>query len=261
MKWPREIVMIRHGESVYNESKKIREQDPEYQRFKKLYDEGVAHEFRFSPTMLELAKKLNKKYLISTSDADTPLTPHGKQQAYTTGLALLRISTRPDVIIVSPYLRTVQTWEWITAGWPKPVEAKVLYDERIVEQKLGMKELFNDWRFFHVFYPDQAALYHKQGDYNYCNPQGESKDDVRLRARLLLHTLTREFSNEVVWLVTHHLTILCIRSLIERWTPEEFTSIDQSQKPRNCSVTRYVCDPNQGKNGKLVLTSYNAVYY
>jgi IS5 family transposase len=61
--------------------------------------------------------------------------------------------------------------------------------------------------------------------------------------------------------VTHHLTILSFRANYERLSPEEFIRLDEHEKPVNCGITVYRGDPNQGKDGKLVLQIYNKKFY
>ncbi|MDO8558873.1 MAG: hypothetical protein Q7R84_00930 [bacterium] len=58
-------------------------------------------------------------------------------------------------------------------------------------------------------------------------------------------------------MVTHHLTILSFRASMEHLTPEQFIELDEKEKPVNCGVTRYECNPDRGKDGKMELIFYN----
>ncbi len=120
-----------------------------------------------------------------------------------------------------------------------------------------MQSLYNDWRVFCVFNPSQALLFKREGDYFYRHLNGENKADVKDRIRDFIATLIRENAGKNVLLISHHLTLLAIRSNLERWLPEEFLRIDKEEKPINCGVTIYQGDPKQGKDGKLILKTYN----
>ena len=121
--------------------------------------------------------------------------------------------------------------------------------------------LYNDWRVFNVFHPEQGALRTLLGPYWYQYPQGESVSQVRDRVRSILATVIREHSGKNVMMVTHHLTILSIRATLERLTHEQFMELDTNEKPVNCGVTHYRGDPDAGSNGKLVLDFYNRKLY
>ena len=62
MGWPKELVLIRHGESVVNAASKEKEKDPDYAKFASCYKKGKKRDFVFSAKTLILAKNLLKKY-------------------------------------------------------------------------------------------------------------------------------------------------------------------------------------------------------
>lgn len=257
MKWPTSLTLIRHGQSAYNVLRTQKQQDPEYQQLQKLYangDDGI--EARV------IAAKIKRKYSLGVGDYETPLTPEGEMQAAITGAKLLEAGTSlPDVIIYSPYLRTRETMDFLTQGWGQLEMVPKVEDDRIREQEHGLAVVYNDWRVFHTFHPEQRELKKLQGDYWYQYPQGESVAGVRDRVRSMLTTLVREYSGQRVLMVTHHLTILSIRATLERLTPEEFIKLDKTDKPVNCGVTEYVGKPGEGKDGKLTLETYNQRLY
>lgn len=257
MKWPTSLTLIRHGQSAYNVLRAQKQQDPEYQQLQKLYadgDDGL--EARV------IAANIKRKYDLRVGDYETPLTREGETQAAITGAKLLEAGTvLPDVIIYSPYLRTRETMKFLTQGWEQLEMVPRVEDDRIREQEHGLAIVYNDWRIFHTFHPEQRELKELQGDYWYQYPQGESVADVRDRVRSMLTTLVREYSGQRVLMVTHHLTILSIRATLERLTPEQFIKLDKRDKPVNCGVTEYVGKPNEGKDGKLVLETYNQRLY
>ncbi len=110
---------------------------------------------------------------------------------------------------------------------------------------------------FHALNPDQKRLRDTMGPYWYQYPQGESVSMVRDRIRDVLSMIIREYAGQHVLMVTHHLTILSLRANLERLSPEEFIRLDNHEKPVNCGITIYRGEPKLGKNGKLVLESYN----
>lgn len=258
MKWPASIALIRHGESEYNALKEKKRKDPEYLEFLKAYNDDYQ-----SPACRKLAHLIWKRYDLGVSDYETPLSALGREQAFKTGAALAQENIpAPDVILVSPYLRTRETWEEMQRGGFKPsANARVIIEDRIREQEHGLSTLYNDWRILHVFHPEQKLLRDRKGPYWYQQPQGESISMVRDRSRNVTTMLIREFQNRHVLLVTHHLTILSFRANYERLTPEEFIDLDENNKPINCGVTRYIGDSAQGTDGRLVLSEYNTKHY
>jgi len=265
MKWPSSLSFIRHGESAYNILKGQKLIDEEYQKFSTLF----AEEYRTantvewaSPELRGLAHTVWKKYGIAASDYDTPLTELGLQQAKTTGLHLQEtLGVVPDIIYVSPYLRTRQTFEMIRESWPDLKDVKTVHDERIREQEHGLSTVFNDWRVYAALNPQQGLLMRLEGEYAYRFLNGENKPDVRDRAWSFIDTLTREHAEENVLLISHHLTLMCFRALLERWNREEFIETERTDKPINCGVTIYRGHPEQGKNGRLLLDIYNKKLY
>ncbi len=274
MKWPSSLTLVRHAESEYNALKEEKKKIPEWKPFTKLFDKGQQSdtfiddvlENRWpSPELVQLAESIHRQIRESFgpfSDFTTPITENGRWQAMQTGKALREMTEKaPDVVYISPYLRTRQTYEEILSQWPALRDAPVVEEERIREQEHGLSTLYNDWRIFSVKHPEQAALHKQMGPYYWRHPQGESVCDVRERGRDFLGMLTREHANEDVFAVTHHLTILSTRANLERWGQAEFIDEDENRKPFNCGVTIYKGKPEEGKNGRLVRKEYNTKHY
>ena len=255
-KWPKSVTLIRHGESAYNALSNKKKEDESYQKFKEEYEKNHQSEIA-----INLAQEMENKYSLRTSDYGTPLTINGQNQAFITGQNLPEIVPEPDVIMVSPYLRTVETLKQIIKGWPGIANVPQFPDERIREQEHGLSLLYNDWRIFNVLHPEQKKLYELLGPYWYQFPQGESVAEVRERCRDEVAMLIREFANKHVILVTNHLTILSFRANLERLSPEEFIEVDEKFKPKNCGITQYSCNNNSGENGRLELKFYNRILY
>jgi broad specificity phosphatase PhoE len=257
MKWPRMIVLIRHGKSAYNALKEQKEKDSLYTEFKAEYEKNYR-----SSRARELAKCVQAKYALGIDDYATPLILDGNTQSHMTGRAIQRILPLPDVIYCSPYIRARETLYGIRNAWPELNDVKAVFDDnRIVEQDHGLALLYNDWRVFYVMCPEQKEFYDLRGAYWYQYPQGESVSNVRDRARSITTTFIREHAGQVVFVVTHHLTILSMLANYNRWLPEEFLRMDYEEKPKNCGVTVFKCDPDQGSDGRLVCEYYNRIFY
>lgn len=252
MKWPKHLVIIRHGESAYNALRKQKQNDVLYQEFIAAF----TRDYRSQETV-ELAIRVKHRFALDCSDYQTPISEEGMRQSQVTGGRVPDDIPPPDVVFVSPYLRTNQTLEGLIIGGLNINEAPVVQEDRIREQEHGLSLLYSDWRVFHALHPEQKELHDQQGPYWYQYPQGESVSNLRDRVRSFMNTLVREYSGQVVYLVSHHLTKLSIRSLLERWPPEEFIRVDNEEKPVNCGITHYRCDPALGDGGKLVLKDYN----
>jgi len=255
MKWPRLLTMVRHDVSLYNELKKTKLKDQLYQalvrEFEKNPDSEIAR---------RLAMEIGHRFALNVGDANTPLAVEQSQQAIATGSSLSGQQSLPDVVFVSPYLRAIQTFEALCVGWPELAKIRVVEEERVREQEHGLALLY-DRKVFFILFPDQRLLHDQEGDYYYRFPQGENVPDVRLRNRSWLGTLTRDFSDQNVMVITHHLNILATRANLERLSAEEFQRLDEEEKPINLGVTTYVGEPTAGRNGHLVLKSYNKALY
>jgi broad specificity phosphatase PhoE len=257
MKWPCELFLIRHAESAYNDMKRKKESDPDYQRFRELFETDRAH-----ADIPVLAALLQDRHSLGCSDRGTPITPRGEQQARITGRRMREAKTAaPDVIFVSPYLRTLETLRLLKEEWPELEGAREYKEERIREKDHGLALLYNDWRIYHVHHPEQGQLHHLLGDYDYRFLNGENIPDVRQRTRSWMMTITREFAGKRVMAITHHLAILATRANFERLGPEEFLHLDEHEKPVNCGVTKYVGNAGLGTRGQLKLEQYNKRYY
>lgn len=264
MKWPEELVIVRHGESEYNALKAKKEEDPFYQEFKRRYEEIRDWKAPLPAELTEMAKEVASRFSLGVSDFHTPVTELGIGQAVKTGSKLKDTIPLPDIIFVSPFVRTRQTLACMALGWPELKRVKTYSDERIREKSPGLAALYNDWRVFNVLHPEQKRyrdLFGELADYWCAYPNGENVHHARELIRSWITTLIREFAGKKVLAVSHHLTILATRAHLERLSPEEFIDLDENQKPINCGVTIYRGDPTQGEDGRLVLAQYNKKLY
>jgi len=251
MKWPSTLTLIRHDISAYNILKKKKEKSSLYQKFLASFTKDV-----FSKATRKLAEQVRSEFALRIGDHNTPLDDDAGRATTMASRLKTKIEC-PDVVFVSPYERTQDTFTRMIKGWPELKDIPLYEEERIREQEHGLALLYNDWRVFHALHPEQAHLRKIEGVYWYRYPQGENVPDVRERNRSWLGTLVREFSEKKVLAITHHLNILATRANLERLNAEQFETVDEKEKPINCGVMIYRGHSKKGTNGKLVLEAYN----
>jgi broad specificity phosphatase PhoE len=273
MKWPESVTLLRHGRSLYNDLRRSKYASETYLRFVRLFRASEYGQPTFSRSVLlgtwpspELrsaavdAFEVVRDLMQSSSDIDMPLTSVGELQAQQTGLQLQHHIPAPSVIYYSPSRRTIQTLQHLQSAWPALKTTVQLEDDRIREQEHGLKNLYGgDWRLYRVFNPHQALLYDTEGPFAYRYLNGENKFDVRARVKHFMNRLVREHSGRHVMLVTHHLTILSARSVLERWTRDEFARVDAMRRPINCGVSIYRCTMDT-QTGRRALTCRDNEY-
>lgn len=252
MKWPQQLLLIRHAESSYNALKRQMNTDAQYQRFKEAYAvDPLSRQSR------ELAVALADRYPAEHADMSTPLASGGLTQAQKLGKYLRHEAPLPDVVYVSPYTRAWATLSGILDGWPELAPVRVVEEARIREQEFGTRLLYSDWRFFFALHPEQQRLLSMQGYYWYRYPQGENVPDVRERNRSWMNTLTRDFTGQRILAITHHVNILAFRTNMERLGAQAFLELDMHQQPHNCSMTMYRGTPEANQGSRFGLMYYN----
>lgn len=256
MKWPSSLMLIRHDTSAYNVLKDAKRNDGMYAEFLAAWERDPESE-----ETVALAKDVRKKFALGVGDSDTPLADAEGRQARATGERLAAEFELPDVVYVSPYMRTLETLRHLAAGWPGLDKVRTFRDERIREQEHGLALIYNDWRVFNALHPEQRLLRKLEGAYWYRFPQGENVPDVRLRNRSWFDTIIRDWKGMRVLAVTHHLNILATRATLERLDADEFLRLDKEDAPINCGVTLYKGHPDKGADGKLLLEFYNRKYH
>lgn len=131
MKWPLSLAIIRHGQSTYNVLRDRKKLDIEYRKFVRDFDARV------DPAILQpVARRLQERFATGVGDYATPLTSDGDKQAFLLGQKILVHVPVPDVIFVSPYLRTKETLRGVKAGAgsDKLNAVPVVHEDRIREQ-------------------------------------------------------------------------------------------------------------------------------
>lgn len=207
-RWPSELVLVRHGESLGN-----------------LAD---------SEAREQKAERLD----IELRDADVPLSDTGQQQADAVGHLIddLADDRRPEVVVCSPYRRAAETAERALAAWQGHSEP--VTDERLRERDLGAFDRLT-WRGIEADYAQEAERRNHVGKFYYQPPSGESWCDVTLRIRSLLQDLRDGYEGRRVWLFTHQAVIMSFRYVLENLTEQELLDIDKHERLPNCSMTTY----------------------
>ncbi|MEV1288606.1 histidine phosphatase family protein [Micromonospora sp. NPDC049679] len=189
---------------------------------------------------------------IAERDADVPLSRTGRQQAEAVGrwLAALPPDERPEVAVVSPYLRTVQTAESALRAPGIPM----LRDERLRDRELGVLDLLTAHG-VRTRLPAEAERRDRLGKFYYRPPGGESWADVALRLRSLLGDLRRDHEDGRVLLVGHEAIVFLLRYLLEGLTEAELMAFAHDNTVANCSITSWL----RSDEKRLSLLEFNQV--
>lgn len=227
-RWPSNLWIIRHGQSAGNVAR------------------DAAH-----------AGKL-QRIDITGRDVDVPLSALGEDQSRALGrwFATLPRDERPEVVLVSPYLRARQTAALIREMGGTDADEPLCADERLREKEFGILDGLTTMGVAAVL-PEQAEFRRVLGKFYHRPPGGESWTDVILRLRSLLDTVSLHYAGRRVMIVAHQVVVLCLRYILETLDEEAILAIDTEGDVANCSITEYRFDPQAGKSGKLVLARYN----
>ncbi|GAC1337586.1 MAG: histidine phosphatase family protein [Acetobacteraceae bacterium] len=228
-RWPDRLWIVRHGESA-------------------------GHVARDAAQAARLAR-----IDIGSRDVDVPLSDLGAEQSDALGrwFAAMQESARPDVLLVSPYLRARQTAARIVdPGGLAPDAVGPVADERLREKEFGVLDRLTRYGIEQHF-PEQAELRGLIGKFYHRPPGGESWCDVILRLRSMLDTISLHYGGRRVLIVGHQVVVLCLRYLLEELDEAGILAIDRAADVANCGITEYGFDPARGPTGGLVLRRYN----
>jgi 2,3-bisphosphoglycerate-dependent phosphoglycerate mutase len=228
-RWPVRLWLVRHGESAGNVAR----------------DAANAAQ----------ADRIN---ILAGRDVDVPLSALGIQQAHALGkwFATQPSPLRPEVILVSPYLRAQKTVGiMLDASGISSSDICQRIDERFREREFGILDRLTQSGIRNL-HPDQAQFRAQIGKFYHRPPGGESWCDVILRLRSALDTLSLHHSGKRVLIVAHEVVVLCLRYLLEEMTEAEILRIDALGDVANCAITEYGFDEVEGC---LKLVRYNDI--
>jgi broad specificity phosphatase PhoE len=176
---------------------------------------------------------------LTDRDMDVPLSELGVEQASAFGkwLGAQPETTRPDVVVSSPYRRSMETARHVLEA--AEIEIELVADERLREREFGIVDLLTH-RGVAAQFPEEAARRSRLGKFYYRPPGGESWVDVALRLRSLRDSIVREYPDRRVLLVTHEVPIIIIRYLVERLDEPAALALSEAGSIANCSLTTYV---------------------
>ena len=227
-RWPDRLWIVRHGESAGN----------------------VARDAAQAARLPRID--------IGHRDVDVPLSGLGATQADALGrwFAAMPAGARPDVLLVSPYLRARQTAEGIIgAGGLAPDAPSPIADERLREKEFGILDRLTRYG-IEEEHPQQAELRKIMGKFYHRPPGGESWCDVILRLRSALDTISLHHGRRRVLVVGHQVVVLCMRYLLEGLDEDGILAVDRQGDVANCGVTEYVYDPQEKPDG-MILHRFN----
>lgn len=226
LKWPKNLVVVRHGESTLNIA-----QD--------LFEENLGE-------LLEKQKKIR--------DADIPLTKKGLIQAKKTGESLSK-EEKFDICFSSPYMRTIQTAENIVSQFD--YEVRIFKDNRLREKEFGRLHGY-DIEEIKEKYPEEFADREREGKYWYRLPRGENYPDVEARIHSFLDKLSRDYGGKNVLVVTHQVCYKMFRALFEHLGEKEVLALEETP---NCGMQKFTIETSKVKEGRLKLVMFNKVGY
>jgi probable phosphoglycerate mutase len=173
---------------------------------------------------------------ITERDADVPLSDTGEKQAEAVAgwLGDLADGERPDVVIVSPYLRARQTAEIALKGLDIPS----FRDERLRDRELGVLDL-HTVHGIQAKFPEESRRRQRLGKFYYRPPGGESWADVLLRIRSLLRDVAEDHPEQRVLFFAHDAVISLFRYVLEGLDEEELMADAKEAPIANCSISSW----------------------
>ena len=223
-KWPDWLWIVRHGQSDANVARVLAEEAA---------SEHIGIEIR---------------------DVDVALSGQGRAQALAVGhwFGGLPPDERPNMVLVSPYRRAMQTAQAICdeAGIEvSRADGSYVVDERLREKEFGVLTGLTKAGIASR-HPHEHELRMLFGKFYHRPPGGESYCDVIMRLRSVLGTITREHAaGDRVLIVCHSVVVNCFRYLVERMTEEEILEEDRVNEVLNCSITSYRYEAGAGRRG------------
>jgi probable phosphoglycerate mutase len=186
----------------------------------------------------------------------------GHRQAEALGhwFAGLPEDERPEIVLVSPYVRARQTAKAICeAGGVSQSGRDPIVDERLREREFGLWDRLTTAGVREKF-PEQAEQRALLGKFYHRPPGGESWADVILRLRSALDTVSLHHADKRVLIVCHQVVVLCLRYILEELNEAQILAIDKQGEVVNCGVCQYDFQPDDAAMcvPRLVLYNHSA---
>jgi broad specificity phosphatase PhoE len=148
---------------------------------------------------------------LEAPDGGMSLSPLGREQATQLGRRLAA-EDPPDLVLCSPYLRAVQTWELVAAELDASPEVRL--DARLRDHDMGQWSGMNLAAIRDRF-PGEAENLRSRLLAGWRPPGGESLPDVADRLREVLEELHAEHAGRRVLIVAHDSVVLMLKQVIE----------------------------------------------
>ncbi|MEO3788134.1 histidine phosphatase family protein [Actinocorallia sp. B10E7] len=192
-----ELILIRHGESTGNAARQA--------------------------ALRAGAEVIN----VPERDPDVPLSPRGREQALSLGRFLAE-QEPPDLIVSSPYLRSLETVRLATG------RDDIRLDERLRDRDLGAFDRLTPHG-IRARFPQEWRRKQELGKFYFRPPGGESWADIALRLRSFLRDLPPESRTLVS---THDAVIFVFAYLLEGLAEDELMELERTPVA-NCSVSHW----------------------
>lgn len=207
----RELLLVRHGESLGNVAR-------------------------------ELAEGSGSELIdIDVRDPDVVLSDLGREQARALGVMLreLAADNAPTCAWTSPYVRASETLS--LALDEAELAIPVTVDERLRDRELGVLDRLTGLG-VRTRFPEEAARRRYLGKMYYRPSGGESWADVALRLRSVIRDIEAGCAeaDERVLVTTHDAVIMLFRYILEPLTEQAVLELAARASVRNASVTRLV---------------------
>lgn len=253
------LAMMRHGVSEANRLCQLLAEEELHTELKELIKTTP-----FSPRAREIALKLRERYRWDKHDSETPLSYGQEREIKLIGNRLqdffLYHFGRPNVVVVSPYLRARQTYNFLLRGCPLLGDCDVCVDEQTREQDHGSINRFLSWKIFAGLDPVSYKRFLELGHYDFVCPDGESTRIMQqTRTVPFISKLGQKFAGKKVFVISHGLFILTAKCEIVGNHKQGFEADFKAKKPRNCSLTTFRTDSSSSHSSGLVLDEFDLV--
>ncbi|GAA2737063.1 histidine phosphatase family protein [Actinocorallia aurantiaca] len=164
---------------------------------------------------------------VPERDPDVPLSAYGREQALRLGRFLAEREP-PDLIISSPYLRSLETVRLATG------REDIRLDERLRDRDMGAFYRLTP-RGIRQRFPEEWRRKQELGKFYFRPPGGESWSDIALRLRSFLRDLPAEGR---VLVSAHDAVIFVFAYLLDGLTEAELMELERTSVA-NCSVSHW----------------------
>ncbi len=217
MRYPKLLVLVRHGETYVNAGRGEKDYIPE-----------------------------GDERLLTTPDHLTELTSRGKSQADATGIGMKDMFGSFDCLIDSGYVRAVETGQRILSAYDSEERKRthIIHHVLLREKERGYTFNMTEAQ-ANEYFPWLQRYLEVTGRFYARPPGGESHADICLRAGLLLKELGKEWAGKKVLLVCHGHSIRALRYHLEGLTVEQYCAMIKPGSIRNCGIFAYRFDQNR----------------